>query len=91
VEAAHALGLAARRVRETEPGTIVGGRTELVGLLAVARTENGLKAALWCLAQLDDPGAFAVLESLAEEDARPLVRRHARLYRDRPRLSLILD
>ncbi len=91
VEAAHALGLAARRVREAEPGTAVGGRTELVGLLAVARTENGLEAALWGLAQLEDPDAWAVLESLAEEDPRPFVRRHARLYRDRPRLSLILD
>jgi hypothetical protein len=91
LEAAHALGRIARRIRQAGPGTEVEGRTELVGLLGAAHSDAERKASLWALAQLDDPEAFALLRRLAEEDPREYVRRTARLYLTRPRLTLTLD
>jgi HEAT repeat protein len=90
-EAAHALGRIARRIRQAEPGTVVEGRTELVGLLSAANSDAERKAALWGLAQLDDPEAFALLRRLSEEDPREFVRRTAKLYLTRPRLTLTFD
>ncbi len=91
VEAGHALGLVARTMRARKPGLVVAGREELSGLLAAAKTENEIETALWALAQLDDPDAFATLRRLALEDPRPFVKRHAERYLTRPRLSLILN
>jgi HEAT repeat protein len=90
VEAAHALGRIARSVREEKPDAVVAGRTDLTGLLAMAKDARSQQAALWALAQLQDPDAVALLTKLAAEDDRDFVKTWAKRYRDRPRLSLIL-
>jgi hypothetical protein len=90
LEAAHSLGQIARTVREDKPDAVVEGRTELEGMLAAAKTQHEMQAALWALAQLQDPDAVKLLERLEKEDSRAFVRTWAKRYRDRPRLSLIL-
>jgi HEAT repeat protein len=89
-QAAHALGRIARAVRSREPDARVEGVVQLVALAARARTANEQKAATWALAQLDRPEAYAQLRRLAETDPRDDVRRHARRYLEKPRVSLIL-
>jgi len=103
VQAAHSLGKLhragrdrARRARREddprgEPEAVeIGGREELVALLATARTINERKAATWALAQIDDENAYAALRRLEREHPNADVRRFAERYRERPRLSLIL-
>jgi len=90
IEAAHALGRIARTVREEKPDATVSGTTDLTGMLATAKDRKGQQAALWALAQLMDPEAVALLTKLSKDDEREFVRTWAGLYRDRPRLSLIL-
>lgn len=90
VEAAHALGRIARRVRERDSEDRIAAHGALHAFALTARTKNEQKASLWALAQLDAPDAYAILRKLATHDVRPDVRRFARRYLDRPRLSLIL-
>jgi HEAT repeat protein len=90
LEAAHALGRIARTVREAKPDAKVSGATDLEGMLASAKDRKSQQAALWALAQLQDPEAVALLTKLAKDDEREFVRTWAGRYRARPRLSLIL-
>ena len=90
VQAAHALGLIARTVRSLGPEQRIEGRTQLIALLATARTPNEQKAGTWALAQLDEPEAYAHLRRLASDDPREDVRRFAARYLRQPRVSLIL-
>ena len=90
IEAAHALGRIARNVRESDPTERVRGRVELYSRILLAKHPNELRACLWALAQLDAPEAFALLRYLIENDERPLVRRLAKRYLERPRTSLVL-
>ncbi|MEN8150304.1 MAG: HEAT repeat domain-containing protein [Planctomycetota bacterium] len=90
VEAAHALGRIARSVRTAKPDAKVAGTTDLEGMLAAAEDPRERQAALWALAQLQDPEAVALLTKLARDDERKDVRRWAARYRERPRLTLIL-
>jgi hypothetical protein len=89
-QAAHALGLIARAVRAADADARVEGRSELVALIATARTANERKAGTWALAQLDTPEAYAQLRRLAADDPREDVRRYAARYLRQPRVSLIL-
>ncbi|MHC4859248.1 MAG: HEAT repeat domain-containing protein [Planctomycetota bacterium] len=90
IEAAHALGRIARNAREDDPTARVGGRADLYRRVLLSKTKNELRACLWALAQLDDPEAFDLLRRLADKDDRPLVRRLAKSYLERPRVSLVL-
>jgi HEAT repeat protein len=90
IEAAHALGLIARvRFREN-PVAELDGRPALMTALSRAGSENEQLAAVWALAQFDEPEAYAALRQLATHDDRPLVRRAAERYLANPRLSLVL-
>ncbi len=108
VEAAHALGNVARNVHRATPGEVVSGRAELIALLDAAEkragdaaktgssappdTRNQIRAALWALAQLDDPQAFSALREIAASVARSAaVRDYATHILARPRVMLILD
>jgi len=91
-EAAQALGLLARAAREKDPGARPAGRAELERVVsAAAAAPNEARAALWALAQLDDPEAWAVLRRLAAEDPREDVRKHAERFLRSPRQALILE
>jgi HEAT repeat protein len=91
-EAAQAVGLLARVARERDPEARPAGRAELEGIAAAeAAGANEARAALWALAQLDDPEAWAALRRLAAEDPREGVRRDAERFLKSPRQSLILE
>ena len=65
-----------------------------IRLLAVTKTRNvdEVRAAIWALAQLDDPQAYVALRRIAAEKDRPeAVREYAARILERPRVSLILD
>jgi HEAT repeat protein len=89
--AAQALGLGARTMRRAGPDAEPEGRRELEILLRDARSENEIKAALWALAQLDQPEAWAVVRKAAVEDEREFARRYASRYLKFPRQRLILE
>jgi HEAT repeat protein len=91
-EAAQALGLLARAAREADPAARLEGRADLEKVAsAEAAGRDEARAALWALAQLDDPEAWAALRRLAAEDPREEVRRAAGRYLRSPRQSLILE
>ncbi len=90
VQAAHALGRIARAVRAADPDARIDGRSELVAMVATARTANEQKAGTWALAQLDQPASYAQLRRMAKDDPREDVRRYAARYLERPRVALIL-
>ena len=101
VEAAHALGSVARSVHRAAPGEVVAGRVALIALLDSALLESGeirpggrneVRAAIWALAQLDDPRAFAALREIAAQAERDAaVRDYATRILERPRVMLVLD
>jgi HEAT repeat protein len=90
IEAAHALGLVARRLQRANPVLRLRGREDLVLALARAGSANEQLAAVWALAQYDEPEAYDALRTLAASDERPLVRKAAERYLANPRLSLVL-
>lgn len=91
-EAAHALGRIARTVRERDASARLGVRDDLAQALAAAKTDDERRAALWALAQLDDPEAWKILRSAAADEAAPeVVRKSAQRWLRTPRVSLILD
>jgi len=96
VEAAHALGNVARNIHRASPGEPVSGRAELIALLDAAEAKEGAKnevrAAIWALAQLDDPQAFDALRTIAASTERSAaVRAYAKRILERPRVMLVLD
>jgi len=88
LEAAHALGLIARAVRLKDPDARVEGRVELEKVAAPGEG-NDARAALWALAQLDDPEAFAILRRTAAEGAGEEFRRYAERLLRNPRQALL--
>jgi HEAT repeat protein len=92
IEAAHALGRVARNILRAAPGEPVGGRQELLEMVEKAELAQERKAALWALAQLDDPRAFDALRRLAADpETKQDVRRYAERVLARPRTSLVLE
>jgi HEAT repeat protein len=91
-EAAHALGLIARNVRETDAAARVDVRVDLAHALTAAKTDDERRATLWALAQLDDQEAWKILRlAAADETASEVVRTTAARYLKSPRVSLLLE
>lgn len=91
-EAAHALGRIARNVRDADVSARVEGREDLERLAAAAKTSDERRAALWALAQLDQPEAWDALRRVAaDETAAEEARAWAKRFLERPRVSLLLE
>lgn len=97
VEAAHGLGKLARAVRRPGEVGVDGERPRLASALeplrAAAqnvRTENGRRATIWAVAQIDTAASWEQLRHFRDrhEDAR--VRALAERYLDEPRVALVL-
>jgi HEAT repeat protein len=91
-EAARALGLVARTVRDADAAARVEGREDLAHVVATAKSVDERRAALWALAQLNQPEAWAELRRAAADETLPeAARAEAARFLKAPRVSLILD